>query len=188
MQTTFKRKYRWTIQAELPGGKIEEMFVKVSARPSWEPSGEHQNIPGKTEWKSIAFTAYEMDATDKDRFWNVVESNHCVCMLDCPTEKLGNYTLKLYDGCGCLIESWLLKDAYIYLINFMEYSESSSEPIDIELNVNYKNAEWKNHCDGKSPYEIIPNKLGMGMMKVSKVRCPKCQHEFIGLPDPSIVF
>jgi hypothetical protein len=105
--TVYKRKFRWTIEGKFPGGEIEQHFIKVAARPELtieEVELTGIKFPASQKWQSIAVTSYD---TPKQMYSALAES-YFETPNECPTEKKGTVTLRLYDGCGWLLESWEL--------------------------------------------------------------------------------
>lgn len=172
----FRRKFRWTIEGETPSGKFAEMFVKVNSRPTIEETeinflSAKTWIPGKQHWNQMTITTYELD--NKSEFWKSIAS--CVHEDgECPPEKYAKLKLNLYDGVGCLIESWDITDAYIFRANFVELDHTSSEIVDVELDIRYKNVVYKNGREFGE--KMMP---GYKPPAPSKATCPNCKHVFV---------
>lgn len=198
----FKRKFRWTLEGETNKGKFEPFFVKVQARPTPDIEETEINylssktwVPGKQNWERITVTSFGMD--NSNDFWKTIVDvlHNEVEQGECPPEKYGSYTLKLYDGCGCLIESWVMSEAYISKIAFGELDFSSSEETTVEFDISYKKVVYKNNCGPDGTLTYLPSPLGGGY-KPNKATCPKCKHEFevashmgLGmLGNPNIIF
>ena len=188
-ETVFKRKFRWTLEGNIPGGRIEPMFVKVSARPNLEIEETHLNgtpiACTKPEWEQITFTTFGFDEwTDdkKQEFWKVLSS----CWnseTQLPCNETGEFKIVLYDGCGNAIEEWEFKEAYISGIIFSELDHSPSEPTEFELTIKYKTVIYNavtNFRPAIAPAPAIaPMNFGMGIGQIGKlVKCPKCEFEF----------
>ena len=187
LNIVFKRKFRWTIEGETPTGKLEPLFVKVAARPQLDIEETEINflsaktwIPGKQSWQEMTVIAWE---TDKIH-WDALQSTmHNLDEGECPPEKHSKFTLHLYDGCGCLLESWELSEAFISKIRFDELDHSASEQVDVELTMRYNKVVYKNALkEGVHP--SLPYG-GLACGSPHKVTCPKCRHEFC---DNSIIF
>ena len=80
------------------------------------------------------------------------------------------FSLKLYDGCGSLIEDWTLKDACISAVNVETYS---AEEEYVELTIKYKQTEYINHFNyglAPTPSTLTPSintskhNMGIGMI------------------------
>ena len=184
----FKRKFRWVLEADLPGGKLEPRFVKVAARPNLNIEEVEINylgntawIPGKSEWQVIHATIWEIEKDDK--FWSVITS---VFPMDPPLkvgeypppEKLGTFKLTLYDGCGNAMEEWELKEAFVEAINFGELDHSSTEELNVELTIKYKPVNYKaNTSEAPLPSHPKMGSMGLGSLG-TKRKCPNCNHEW----------
>lgn len=180
----FKRKFRWTIEGETPKGKLEPLFVKVAARPNPEIEETEINflsaktwIPGKvaTNWEKVTCTAFDVNGDFCTAIFPLLPTDD----KEPAPEQLGKFTLNLYDGCGCLIESWDMSGAYISKIAFGELDYSSSEETTIEFDISYKkeNLVYKNALNSGEGYKQLPPHLSYGYCG-HKVTCPNCKHEF----------
>jgi len=190
----FKRKFRWVFEGETTKAKFEPLFVKVAARPQLEIEETEINflasktwVPGK-QWEKMTVTAWDV----KQDFWDTIMPLLVEEGKEPTPEQLGTFKLGLYDGCGCLIESWMLEEATISGIRFGELDYSSSETCDIEFDVKYKKVTYKNECGQNLKY--LPCHLGGGY-KPNKATCPNCKHEFVVgnsgigmLGNPNIIF
>jgi hypothetical protein len=56
--------------------------------------------------------------------------------------------LKLWDGCGQLIEEWKLGKVFVKALSFGELDYSSSEEITIEMTLCYGEIQYMSHCHG----------------------------------------
>ena len=189
----FKRKFRWTVEGELPGGKLEPLFVKVTARPIIEETeinflSAKTWIPGKAAgWEAMTITAWELENNAK--FWSVIQSAFDENPVECPPEKYSKFIFKLYDGCGCLMESWEISEAYVSKFNFVELDYSSTELTDVEMVIRYKKVVYNNGLEPGKSAEYLPHPLGLGMLgSPQKAKCPKCNHEFVVGPNPNILY
>jgi len=192
----YKRKFRWTIEGNLPGGRLEPIFVKVAARPclnieETEIKTEYGKswIPGKAEWETLTVTIWEVAQDDK-KIWPVLWPSYIETTGGeyPPQDKLGSFKLVLYDGCGVVMEEWELNDAYISALRFGELDHSSSEYTSIEATIRYKNVKYKSmhECTAKN---LPPTRsMGIGSLGGSKVKCPKCEHEFTTPGNCNIIF
>ena len=181
-EVTFKRKFRWTLEANLPGGRIEPIFVKVAARPNLniEEAPIGPCVVPKSEWEQITITIYGLDGWKDDKkedFWKIIAHGW---QPDTQTLEQGEFKIVLYDGCGFALEEWELKEAYITAIDFSELDHSSSEQVDIELTIKYKAAIYKNLSTAENPRThpaYSGTNMGIGQLG-TKVKCPKCEHDF----------
>ena len=174
---TFKRKYRWTVEANFPSGHWEETFVKVSARPNLKieeieivnEAGEKFFVPGKQEWEDITFSYFDIPG----------EKSTLICNA-CKAGDSGNIKLRLYDGCGQLLEIWEFSDAIAKDVLFMD-------PEFIEVTVKYANVRYtpqKNYSYSEATklgqaLMLRPNDV-FGLGPIGKnVSCPSCNHQFL---------
>ena len=125
-------------------------------------------FPGKAEWKPVQLTVYDFPLqnghpvfewmrrmyrpepaaeTGPNSVWNPV--------LTGPTDTLGGgvfgsgnlkrkVTLKLFDGCGKVIERWVYEHAYPQDINFGDLDMGSSEVLVADITLRYDRAYWEN--------------------------------------------
>ena len=196
----YKRKFRWTIEANLPGGKIEQTFVKVNHRPQLnieetEVKTEHGTtwIPGKAEWEALTVTMWDMSEADQKNFWPATMPSMIPDPVEYPPqEKLGTFKLVLYDGCGVVMEEWELNDAFISAVRFEDTLCPSDLP-GIEFTIRYKNAKYTSNCGpdyGKCTTPNLPpsRNMGLGALGGTKTKCPKCEHEFTTPGNCNIIF
>lgn len=183
----FKRKFRWTFEAEFPFGKIPATFVKVAARPTLELEEiNYLNakfpVPGTQQWSEIGITYMAVtEETAKELFevlgkmyqlWDLSKAD-----LDKPIEPkeeyLGKGSLKLLDGCGNMIEEWELQDMWFTSINFGELDYSSSGETDMEVRIKYKSVKYM-------PAKDLPFLTKQAEVSTSAC-CPHCGKD---LPKP----
>ena len=128
--TTYTHKFRWGCKAlDENNNVLFEGFVKVSARPTLnleEILVQNQTyktwIPGKSSWSDLNFTVF--DTT----FENVKD-----------IYKTKEVILTLYDGCGCPLENWHLKDVFV---------KSMTDDIhNFEVCLTYLNCEYNNQIN-----------------------------------------
>jgi hypothetical protein len=199
----FKRKFRWTIEATLPGGKIEPTFVKVNHRPNLnieetEVKTEYGTtwVPGKAEWEALTITMWDMSETDQKNFWPTALPSMVPDPAEYPAQdKLGTFKLVLYDGCGVVMEEWELQDAFISAMRF-EDTCSPCDPVGVEFTIRYKNVKYTSNCGPNCGKCTTPNRpsassnmaMGLGALGGRKMKCPKCEHEFTTPGNCNIVF
>ena len=166
----FKRKFRWTL--EVAGGSgncafyVPAYFVKVAARPnlSFEETeinflNDKTYIPGKVTWESITVTYIDVAGTlsGPAAGGNLGLYTWLTNVFDftAPTRKFMNSTrlqyagvatLKLWDGCGSLLEQWQLLDAWPQAIDFGELDYTSSDTVDISLTLRYSQVSFQHVC------------------------------------------
>ena len=164
----FKRKYRWTFSINSPVGYIPPNFVKLASRPNLTIEETEINylhgkmwIPGKGTWETITVTYYDVGGpssadTGKLYSWlNTIYNFQNPTCLSQSSRKgngqsnpgyAGNAQLDLHDGCGNVMETWLLGNIWPQAINFGELDYSSSEEVTIELTLRYSEVEFHPFC------------------------------------------
>jgi hypothetical protein len=155
--TVFKRKFRWTL--EISGDscpfQVSPLFVKLAARPSitFEETqldflNDRTWIPGKATWEPITLTYLDSNSQDASELLTWITS---VFDFTSPTSKkmsssIGGYagvvTLKMLDGCGAVMETWEIKDAWPQAINFGDLDYGVSDPAQIELTLRYSQVSY----------------------------------------------
>lgn len=155
--TLIKRKFRYTLEGILPGGVMEPVFVR--------PYISFNQISAAT-----VVNLYEYD-TNKN-FWDLVQTAY-VQEGENPESKFSKLIIKRYDGCGFLLETWPLEDAYFNKIEMWDWE--SNDYIDFEIHIRHKPIEM---IKTEQSSQSIPCcfKMGIGQQKV---KCPQCQHEFM---------
>lgn len=125
----FKRKFRWVVEF-FKGEEVllPPTFAKVLARP-------------QEEGNNVTLTFFDCDLTKWSFLGEIKVEDHCKCILT------------LYDGCGTELESWTLMNVTVQDANFVEYSEASTEPSDIELFLKYSESVYK---AASPPFKNIP--------------------------------
>lgn len=127
-EVKFPRKWRWTIEGDLPGGKLKKKFIRLNSGPLRDVN----NL-------CIDITIFDVvDWSQEDLL--VLQSS--VYKDELP--ELGIFKLTLYDGTAIIMEEWELIDAYISIFEFNDYDESSSDEISILMKINYKKVNYKN--------------------------------------------
>lgn len=159
----FKRKFRYTLKIETPCGEIPEWFVKTAARPQLDIEETELNflngvtwIPGKGKWQPITVTYIDVaDSLQQNLYdWLVAVYDFTNPVRLKQTEKPGwnaTGTLRMFDGCGALLERWVLKSMWPQSINFGDLDYSNSEEATIELTLRYSEVQWKPKCKLQDP-------------------------------------
>jgi hypothetical protein len=159
----FKRKFRFTFELEGICGsqKVPKHYVKVAARPNLNVDEVEVNflnattwIPGKAKWETMPVTYIDVATAEMASLYNWLASVYN--FTDPIKLQMGSqrkdYTatgiLKLWDGCGQLLETWTMEDVWPTSVNFGELDYSSSEEVTIELTLRYSNVKYKNNCPG----------------------------------------
>jgi hypothetical protein len=170
----FKRKYRWSflIQPHCGGIEIPEHFVKIAARPNISIEETEINflngkmwIPGKASWETLTVTYYDVGGADSGIGtlfqWLATTFNfldpvglHQSSFQGSPNSQgyAARAELKLYDGCGDTMETWIMDHMWPQAINFGELDYSSSEEVTIELTLRFSTCQYIPGCG----VQIIP--------------------------------
>ena len=172
----FKRKYRWTFAIQpYCGSGIPAAFVKLASRPNLTIEETEINflhgkmwIPGKGSWETITVTYYDVGGNGTNGggnalinglfSWLTTVYNFSDPVGLAQSSKIGDglgsggYSadgaLYLYDGCGTVMEGWLLQNMWPQAINFGELDYSSSEEATIELTLRYAQVTYTPGCGG----------------------------------------
>lgn len=164
----FKRKFRFTWELfDICGGQsVPKHFVKVASRPSLGIEEQEINflnaktwIPGKAAWETMTVTYIDVSSFEMSPLFSWLASVYNFTdpiQLEMGSQRQ-DYTatavLKLWDGCGFLLETWTLKDVWPTAINFGDLDYSSSEDVTIELTMRYSDVQYEPSC---VPFEITP--------------------------------
>jgi hypothetical protein len=158
----FKRQMRFAfiIDGVSFGGGLDTKICHKAARPNFsfkEIALEHFNetiyMPGKVEWKPIQITLYDTWNTmtqqnnplfiwlaswyrAKDALYGFAGQNIRAGFQQWKK----NAYLNMYDGSGCIIESWLFENAWPQDINFNEVDYSSNDVMSVDLTLRYDRA------------------------------------------------
>ena len=157
-----KRKFRWTFEIYGPCGlSIPKNFVKLAARPSLSIEETEINylngktwIPGKGTWETITVTYYDVAGSANQDLWGWIATLYDYTdsvglkqsTIRSGYEGLG--ILNLYDGCGTILEEWLLGDMWPQAINWQDLDYSNSEECTVELTLRYGKVEYSPRCGG----------------------------------------
>lgn len=162
----FKRKFRFTF--EIQGAcnnsiNIPQDFVKVAARPTFNVEETELNflngkiwVPGKASWETISVTYIDVAYATAAPLYNWLASIYDFTdpvklhMATKPSDFAGTGILKMYDGCGTVLETWTLQYMFPTAVNFGELDYSSSEICEIQLTLRYSNVIYKPNCPGMS--------------------------------------
>lgn len=166
----FKRKYRWTFEVQPNcGAQIPAHFVKLASRPNLTIEETEINflngkmwIPGKGSWETITVTYYDI-GNGGAGITGLFSWLATVYNFTDPTglhqsskrglgQGSGGYAAKgflnLFDGCGVVMEEWILGHVWPQAINFGELDYSSSEEVTVELTLRYSEVEYTPFCGG----------------------------------------
>lgn len=128
-----KKKFRWTFEATNEGVScFEQIFVKVSQRPAllmkFVSSKEGIIQDG---WESLP-SSITINA------WDLSKNDSRIKHLKADTG-----IIRLYDGCGCEMEKWILHD--IKMNCRAEYIDADN--CDVVWEVNYEKSTYENCCN-----------------------------------------
>lgn len=160
-QICLKRKFRWmfTIQGvvgEQSSSGVDMLPPDKGARPSLnfkEIEAQHLNetvyFAGKPDWKPIQVTLFDLK-TNKNPIFGWIKKQYDPC------EDLGRWrrpnpfwkrtaNIELYDGCGNILEKWVLRNAWPNNVEWGDLDMSSSDYVTVELTLRYDRA-WIEGC------------------------------------------
>jgi hypothetical protein len=157
----FKRKFRFTFELQNICGtqSVPASYVKLASRPNLNIEEVEINylnaktwIPGKAEWEAMTVTYLDVATNDMAPLYNWLASVYN--FTNPVTLEMGSqrkdYTatgiLKLWDGCGQLIEIWTMQDVWPQAINFGELAYEDSAPCEIELTLRYSQVQYQPVC------------------------------------------
>lgn len=171
----FKRKFRYTLVLQdicsgiSSGGKSQEIpehYVKVASRPNLAIEETEINflnaktwIPGKASWETMTVTYIDVADQLAAPLYNWLAS---VYNFTDPIKlqqgaNRNDYSataiLKLWDGCGNIIEKWEMKDVWPTAVNFGDLDYAASDECTIELTLRYSDVKYENLCPG---FQINP--------------------------------
>jgi hypothetical protein len=157
----FKRKFRFTFELQdICGGQsVPNYYVKVASRPNLEVEETEINflnaktwIPGKASWQTMSVTYLDVATADAAPLFSWLAS---VYNFTDPINlgmgsKRSDYSataiLKLWDGCGQLLEKWTMKDVWPTNIDFGDLDYSASEIVEIALTLRYSEVKYEPIC------------------------------------------
>ena len=165
----FKRKFRWllyipTISADgtncLPPSKSQRPTITIK-----ETEVQHLNeivyTPVKSDWKPISLTLYDIkncpqnswspvfswlqriyNPGDDTAWWRAQNDVLCLGSNQTPGAcfKVDEAILNMYDGCGNVIEQWIMENVWPTEIEFGDLDMGSSEVCTIQLSLRYDRA------------------------------------------------
>lgn len=148
--SVIKRKYRWTCEANFPAGKLAPHFVKLDHHPIITDPQPSLPIDGLKMFITTFFTMNsEEDVKTFMPLWEIVRSFLTEeDKLKEGTEftaSLGVVTLRLYDGCGTLLETYTCEGVWPKLINFGDLDFSNSGETVVDVTWVYNNCKFESH-------------------------------------------
>jgi len=154
-----KRKFRWILI--IPGVSADDSINALppakSARPNLsfkETNVQHMNeviwYPMKPEWKPISLSLYDLKKNQNPIFaWFRRLYDPCSGAFN-PSVGIQfkqNATLKMLDGCGDTLETWVYENAWPQTLEWGELDMSSSEYTTIDLTLRYDRAFIEEEID-----------------------------------------
>lgn len=159
----FKRKFRFTFTINNicgdAGKIIPEHFVKVASRPNLAIEETELNflnaktwIPGKAAWETITVTYIDVATLDNKPLFDWLASVYNFTdpirlqMGGKRSDYSGTGVLKMWDGCGVLLETWVMDDLWPTSVNFGDLDYAASDEATIELTLRYSSVAYKAEC------------------------------------------
>jgi hypothetical protein len=160
-----KRQNRWLF--EIPGvvaddtPGVDALPPEKSARPNLsfkEMEAKHliEDVyyPAKPEWKPITITLFDLKKSNhpvwewiikvydpkQGKFWPVIRQGGSqqpkdIFIKDC--------YLKMFDGCGNLVETWAFEDSWIQAANFQSLDMGNGNLMTCDITLRYARAYWE---------------------------------------------
>lgn len=162
--TILKRKFRYTFSVNYCRGTktVGEAFVKTAARPNLEIEDTEINflnakswISGKASWQTITVTYLDVAGPQSANLlswlasvYNFTENGVPFQQGSARQDYEGIGVLRMYDGCGGLLETWTYSNVWPTGVNFGDVDYSSSDIAEIELTLRYSNVTYVSNCGG----------------------------------------
>jgi len=173
METIFKRKYRWTFEADFKDVNTGPIFV-----------GLDKTTTDITQpFKSFTTTYYSVSINEgADKLYKLIalyydfgsiafsESKSSKEVMEKTAGNLGKGTLILHDGCGQPLEQWKFTDLWPQSVNFGELCYSSTDEVNIEVTWRFLDMAYEHLAgiDVVSPLEkpewFCSNTMGLGKL------------------------
>jgi hypothetical protein len=159
----FKRKFRYTFELFdiCMTDSVPRHYVKIASRPNLSIEETEVNflnaktwIPGKAAWETITVTYIDVATAEAAPLFRWLASVYDFTdpinlrMGSIRNDYAATAVIKLWDGCGSLLESWTLKDVWPTAVNFGDLDYSNSEECTIELTLRYSDVTYVNECPG----------------------------------------
>ena len=166
-----KRKFRYTLEIEQGESSscqwyIPPHFVKLAARPQLEIDETELNflnavtwVPGKGRWQPLTVTYIDVSTAGVENasmdglykwlttVYNFMDNRESFLLRQAEKRDwIGTATLRMFDGCGTPLETWILKSVWPQSINFGDLDYGDSEVATIELTLRYSDVIYERHC------------------------------------------
>jgi len=153
----FKRKFRWMFRVDGVIGEGANMLPPdKGARPSLnfkEIDAQHLNeviyFAGKPEWKPIQVTLFDLKR-NKNPIFEWLKNQYDTCDDRAEWKRPGanwkrTANIELYDGCGNIVEKWVIRNAWPNNIEWGDLDMGESAYVVVELTLRYDRA-WIEGC------------------------------------------
>lgn len=156
---TAKRKFRWLFGIEnITLGNDTALPCMKAARPKLnfrEMQAEHMNeviyYPSKPEWQPIQLSLYDRCISTQNPIFTWLKqqydptptrSDACSAWYPCidPLSFKPCCFLRLLDGCGNILEAWILEHCYPQNIDWGDLDMSSSDFVTVDFTLRYDRA------------------------------------------------
>ena len=161
-----KKKFRWEfsipeVVADGANSGISTLPPEKGARPQLAfKDGEVRHIsedvfvPLKPDWKPVQLTVFDLDFKFHP-IWNWIQHfyivNETTARTVEPNTRQGRRNqslfrtcdLKLYNGCGEVVETWVWQDAWIQTVNFQELDMTNSNLVMCDITLRFARAYVK---------------------------------------------
>lgn len=156
------RKFRWLFFIDgVSDDGASALPPDKGARPSLsfkEIEVQHLNetvyFPGKPDWKPIQLTLFDLK-TNYNPVFEWLSEQYDVCGGNDQSSEAAYWStprnfkrdgkLKMFDGCGNVMEEWVFKNMWPNNIEWGDLDMSNSEYITVELTLRYDRA-WVTDC------------------------------------------
>jgi len=141
----FKRKFRWTFEANINGFKIDPIYVKLPKRPEFkleeiqQEDGSYKIVENSGKWLPIEMLVSDEHNPDLRSLWTFTAS---LIKDEIFIEAKGEMVFKLWDGAGNVMETWKLNKAQIRTVTFLDDSYPSSDACNIQFVIEYEGCEY----------------------------------------------
>jgi len=172
---TYNRKFRFLFGITYCNGdkKVSPAFVKLAALPSITVEDTELNflnsktwIPGKAAWETITVTYLDVSGDPTPQTNGSLYSwlatvydftSPCNHMATKGQDWAGEASVVRLDGCGNVLDQWIMKNAFPTSIKFSELDYSSSDVCEVELTLRYSDVTYIPICPpAVEPCECTP--------------------------------